>query len=49
MSVKNMPNIKWIKKVDTWFSGGLKLTLKTNEEIEISRRQAQKFRETMSL
>ena len=35
--------------MDNWFSGGLKLTLKTGEEIEVSRRQAQKFRELMSL
>ena len=48
-SRKHIVNIKWIEKVDTWFSGGLKLKLKTGEEIEISRRQAQKFREMMSL
>lgn len=46
---KNIVNVAWIKKVDNWFSGGLKLTLKTGEEIEVSRRQAQKFREMMSL
>ena len=46
---KNIVNIAWVSKVDNWFSGGLKLTLKTGEEIEVSRRQAQKFRELMSL
>ncbi len=46
---KNIVNVAWISKVDNWFSGGLKLTLKTGEEIEVSRRQAQKFREMMSL
>jgi two-component system LytT family response regulator len=48
-SRKHIVNMKWIKKVDNWFSGGLKLTLQTDEEIEVSRRQAQKFREIMSL
>lgn len=46
---KNIVNVAWVNKVDNWFSGGLKLTLKTGEEIEVSRRQAQKFRELMSL
>ena len=46
---KNIVNMKWIEKVDNWFSGGLKLTLKNGEEVEVSRRQAQKFREKMSL
>jgi two-component system, LytTR family, response regulator len=46
---KNIVNTKWIQKVDNWFSGGLKLTLKNGEEVEVSRRQAQKFRENMSL
>ncbi len=46
---KNIVNMKWIAKVDNWFSGGLKLTLKNGEEVEVSRRQAQKFRENMSL
>lgn len=48
-SRKHIVNLNWIKKVDAWFSGGLKLTLETDEEIEVSRRQAQKFRELMSL
>lgn len=48
-SRKHIVNLEWIEKVDNWFSGGLKFTLKTGEEIEVSRRQAQKFREMMSL
>jgi two-component system LytT family response regulator len=48
-SRKHIVNMKWIKKVDNWFSGGLKLILQTGEEIEVSRRQAQKFRDIMSL
>lgn len=46
---KHIVNMTWIDKVDNWFSGGLKLTLKNGEEIEVSRRQAQKFREHRSL
>ena len=46
---KIIVNNKWIGKVDNWFSGGLKLTLNNGEEVEVSRRQAQKFRESRSL
>ena len=38
-----------IDKIDTQFNGGLKVTLKGGEEIEISRRQAVKFKDSMSL
>lgn len=38
-----------IQKLDTHFNGGLKVTLQGGEEIEISRRQAVKFKESMSL
>ncbi len=48
-SRKHIVNVNWIKKVDNWFSGGLRLTLTSNEEIEVSRRQAQRFRDMMSL
>ena len=46
---KHIVNMTWIEKVDNWFSGGLKLTLRNGEEVEVSRRQAQKFRENRSL
>ena len=46
---KHIVNMTWIEKVDNWFSGGLKLTLRNGEEVEVSRRQAQKFREKRSL
>lgn len=48
-SRKHIVNLSKVHKVDNWFSGGLKFTLTTGEEIEVSRRQAQKFREMMSL
>ncbi len=40
--------LKWVDKIVPWFSGGLKLYLKGGEEIEISRRQTQRFKELMS-
>lgn len=42
-------NLNWVETVDPWFSGGLRLVLKSGERIEVSRRQAQHFRELMSL
>lgn len=42
-------NVQSIKSVETWFGGGMLATLESGEKIEISRRQAQKFKETMSL
>lgn len=41
-------NLQWIDKIIPWFSGNLKVILKTGEEIEISRRQANKFKELLS-
>ena len=46
---KYIINLKWIDKVESWFNGGLMVTLKDGTELEISRRQAAKFRESMSL
>lgn len=41
-------NLKFIGRIEPWFSGALKLYLKTGEEVELSRRQSIKFREIMS-
>jgi len=41
-------NLKFIDRIEPWFSGTLKLYLKTGEEVELSRRQSIKFREIMS-
>ena len=46
---KHIINLQMINKMDTQYNGGLKVTLQGGEEIEISRRQAVKFRDTMSL
>ena len=42
-------NLAWIDRIEPWFSGGLLVHLKGGAKIELSRRQAQEFREKMSL
>jgi two-component system LytT family response regulator len=42
-------NTAWIAGVEPWFSGGLLVQLKGGAKVELSRRQAQEFRERMSL
>ena len=42
-------NLGWIDKIEPWFSGGLLVHLKGGLKVELSRRQAQAFREQMSL
>jgi len=42
-------NLRWIDKVEPWFSGGLKLYLKGGDSVEVSRRQSTVFKEMMSL
>lgn len=42
-------NLKWISSIENWFNGGLLIELREGEKIEISRRQAIRFKELMSL
>jgi two-component system, LytTR family, response regulator len=42
-------NLRNIESVENWFNGGLMVKLKSGEQIEISRRQAAKFKDMMSL
>lgn len=42
-------NLRTIEKIEPWFSGGLKLTLIHGDEVEVSRRQASRFKELTSL
>lgn len=44
-----MVNVQSVTAVEPWFSGGLRLTLKTGRLVEVSRRQARAFRERTSL
>lgn len=48
-SRKHIINLKWIEKIDPWFNGGLMATLKGGEKVEISRRQAARFKNNLSL
>ena len=46
---KHIVNLRMIDKVEPYFNGGLLLEIKGGEKIEVSRRQAVKFKEMMSL
>ena len=48
-SRKQMINLKWIEKVDIGVSGGLVVTLRGGQTVEMSRRQSARLREAMSL
>lgn len=42
-------NLNWIEKIENWFNGGLQVQLKGGDKIEISRRQAIRFKDMLSL
>ncbi len=46
---KFIVNLRWVCDVETWFNGGLRLELRDGTKIEVSRRQATKFKELKSL
>ena len=46
---KHIVNLRMIEKIEPYFNGGLLLELHGGEKIEVSRRQAVKFKEMMSL
>ncbi len=48
-SRKHIINLSWVESIETWFNGGLMVKLKGGQEIEISRRQAVKLKDMMSL
>ncbi|WP_436516772.1 LytR/AlgR family response regulator transcription factor [Ekhidna sp. To15] len=41
-------NMKWIDKIEPWFSGTIRLYLKNGTEVEVSRRQTSRFKDLMS-
>ena len=49
VSRRHLVNLAWIANVEPWISGGLQLTLKDGEKVEVSRRQAQRLREVLTL
>ena len=46
---KHIVNLRWVEKIEPWFNGGLMLKLKSGEQIEVSRRQASRFKDLLSL
>ncbi|MBI3512435.1 MAG: response regulator transcription factor [Bacteroidetes bacterium] len=48
-SRKHIINLHWVENIESWFNGGLLVKLKGGEQVEISRRQAVKLKEMMSL
>lgn len=42
-------NLKWIERIEPWFSNTLKITLRDGPEVEVSRKQSVLFRELLSL
>ncbi len=49
VSRKHIINLDWVEGIETWFNGGLMVKLKGGEKVEVSRRQATKFKDLMSL
>jgi two-component system, LytTR family, response regulator len=48
-SRKHMINLSYVASIETWFNGGLNVKMKDGKEVEISRRQAVKLKDIMSL
>jgi len=46
---KHIINLKWIDNIEPWLNGGLLVKLKGGNKIEVSRRQAIKFKDMLSL
>lgn len=48
-SRKHIINLTWVESIESWFNGGLMVVLRGGEKVEVSRRQAARFKEMMSL
>ena len=48
-SRNHIVNLSWVEGIEPWFNGGLMVRLKGGDKVEVSRRQAAKFKEMMSL
>jgi len=46
---KHIVNLKWIASIEPWLNGGLLVKLKDGQKVEVSRRQAIKFKDMLSL
>ncbi len=41
-------NLRWVEKIEPWFSGSIKIFMKGGNEVDVSRRQSQRFKDLMS-
>ncbi|MEJ0034058.1 MAG: response regulator transcription factor [Bacteroidota bacterium] len=48
-SRKHIINLSWVDGIEPWFNGGLMVKLRGGDKVEVSRRQAAKFKDMMSL
>jgi two-component system, LytTR family, response regulator len=48
-SRKHIINLSWVEGIEPWFNGGLMVKLRGGDKVEVSRRQAAKFKDMMSL
>ncbi len=48
-SRKHIVNLSWVEGIESWFNGGLMVRLRGGGKVEVSRRQAAKVKEMMSL
>lgn len=46
---KHIVNLDYVERVESWFNGGFMLYLKNGLEVEVSRRQAMRFKNLMAL
>lgn len=46
---KQIINLKWIKHIQPWFNGGLLVTMKDDNKVQMSRRAAQAFKALMGI
>jgi two-component system LytT family response regulator len=46
---KHIVNLDYVNRVESWFNGGFMLYMKDGLEVEVSRRQAMRFKNLMSL
>ena len=42
-------NLDWVVGIENWFNGGLQVELRTGDKVEVSRRQAIRFREIFTI
>ena len=45
---QQMINLRWVDRIEPWFSGSIKIYMKGGHEVDVSRRQTQRFKDLMS-